>query len=472
MFECLTGRKPFDRATGRRGHARAPARSAAAAAAVRAGPARRRSTRCSSKALAKERGRALRDLPRAGRGGPLRCLGGHAGVLATAARRRPLRPRRATTDDLPDGAHAARSAATTSSPALVELAAQAHGAPRHADRPRRHRQDPALARRRGASSREDFGRAFFVDLAPVREPELVGVGDRAGARRARSSAAGSVGEAIRDRLGDAPRAARARQLRAGAAGGRRSSRELLAAAPVAEGARDEPVAAAHPRGARVPGAAARAAGRRRPADLRRSRRSPAVALFLDRAPRSQARLRAHDRERARRSPTICGRLDGMPLAIELAAARVKLLTPQAICEPARAAPRAADGRRRRPAGAPADAARRDRLELRPARRGRAGAVRAARRLRRRLLARGGRGRRRRPVRARRRRVARRARVARRQEPACGRREAADGEPRFAMLETIREYALERLEERGEARRAAARCTRRASSSSSRRPSRS
>ena len=51
----------------------------------------------------------------------------------------------------------------------------------------------------------------------------------------------------------------------------------------------------------------------------------------------------------------------------------------------------ADRRRARPARAPADAARRDRLELRPARRSRAGAVRPAGRVCRRLHAGGGRG---------------------------------------------------------------------------------
>ena len=58
--------------------------------------------------------------------------------------------------------------------------------------------------------------------------------------------------------------------------------------------------------------------------------------------------------------------------------------------PARTPPRRADGRLARPAGAPADAARRDRLELRPARRRGAPARRSTVRLPRRLRARDGR----------------------------------------------------------------------------------
>jgi len=53
----------------------------------------------------------------------------------------------------------------------------------------------------------------------------------------------------------------------------------------------------------------------------------AVALFLDRAPTIRPTL-----EVARAIAEICARLDGLPLAIELAAARSKLLSPQSILE--------------------------------------------------------------------------------------------------------------------------------------------
>ena len=89
---------------------------------------------------------------------------------------------------------------------------------------------------------------------------------------------------------------------------------------------------------------------------------------------------------------LCARLDNLPLALELAAARTSVLTPAQILDHLSQRLDLFRGRpRRRPA--PADPARNHRLVIRPARRRREAAVRPARGLRRRLHARrGGRGR--------------------------------------------------------------------------------
>ena len=115
---------------------------------------------------------------------------------------------------------------------------------------------------------------------------------------------------------------------------------------------------------------------------------------------------------------ICRRLEGVPLAIELAAARDQAAAPRGAARTARPPARLPRRRPPRPPRAPAGPAQHDRVELRPARRGRAATVRVPRRLRRQLLARRGRGGRARARRERRR--ARPARVAGRQEPPAGR----------------------------------------------------
>ena len=59
--------------------------------------------------------------------------------------------------------------------------------------------------------------------------------------------------------------------------------------------------------------------------------SPAVALFVDRASAAEPRFRLTD-ENAATVATICERLDGIPLAIELAAPRAKIFTPQQLLD--------------------------------------------------------------------------------------------------------------------------------------------
>ena len=171
----------------------------------------------------------------------------------------------------------------------------------------------------------------------------------------------------------------------------------------------------------------------------------AVRLFAARAGAVDPEFKLDD-SNAGAVAEVCARLDGLPLAIELAAARSKLLPPATISQRLdRALDLLVGGAQDLPEP-PADAARDARVEPRPAERGRGHALRPARRLHGRLDARGGRG--------------------------GLRREALDvletlaslvdeslvrplrrptGEPRFAMLETIREYAAELLEASGEAR---------------------
>ena len=114
---------------------------------------------------------------------------------------------------------------------------------------------------------------------------------------------------------------------------------------------------------------------------------PAVELFVERAASVRPDFELTDANAADIA-AICLALDGLPLAIELAAARTDVLTPQAIRARLHEPLRAARRRQQRRLATPADASRRHRLERRIARRTAAGLLRSPRGGRRDLRPRG------------------------------------------------------------------------------------
>jgi non-specific serine/threonine protein kinase len=293
---------------------------------------------------------------------------------------------------------------------------------------------------------EEFDRVILVDLAPVQDPEHVGT-TIARELGAEIPPGGSAVEAVRDRLGSAdvllvldnfeqvlPAAALVAELLAAV-----PSLRVLVTSQAPLRVRAETEFAVRPLG--LPADVD-------PADIAGLSASPAVALFVDRARavRADFGLTADNAEAV---AAICTGLDGIPLAIELAAARVKLLSPQALRS-------RLERRLELLTGGAADLPARQRT-LRGAIDWSYGLLDATEQA---VLSRlgvfvggcsleaagavaggpsdldlGG------TVDA----------LASLVDKSLVRQvDAADGEPRFSMLETIREYALDKLEERGEA----------------------
>ena len=313
------------------------------------------------------------------------------------------------------------------------LGAAARAAARHADRPgRRRARRGSRSRSRPSSLGEVVDGVFFVNLAEFADPGEVVPGRAAAVRRAGAGARPSSGA----------RARRCSTTSSTWSTAAPAVAQLLGEAPGLRLLVTSRDAAARLGRGRVPARAA-AAGRRGRA-----------------LPRARAAARAATSSRATTIAAICQRLDRLPLALELAAARLRLLDPAALLDRLDARlPLLTQGARDLPE-------RQRTLEATIAwsydllDAGGAGAVRAARDLRRHVLARAAeqrRGRRPRP-----------ARAARRREPdEADRREplpAARDDPR------VRGLAGSTTSERGGARDAARRVLPRARRERSRRGS--
>ena len=102
-----------------------------------------------------------------------------------------------------------------------------------------------------------------------------------------------------------------------------------------------------------------------PADPSTIRAYDAVALLLARARAADPHFEVTP-ENAAAIAGITNRLDGLPLAIELGAGRLRAFTPQSLLDRLERPPAAADLRHERHHRPPPDAAGCDRLELRAA----------------------------------------------------------------------------------------------------------
>ena len=176
----------------------------------------------------------------------------------------------------------------------------------------------------GALLGPEFGNVLFVDLAPVTDPTLVGnaIAEALGVGEARDM---PLLETLRARIGDDPMLLLLDNFEQ-VVDAASFVADLLAAAPTltvlvtsqaslrVRGEHEYPVPPLS-----LPD----------PSDADSMAESAAVALFVDRAQAVRPNFELNDENRAAVAE-ICVRLDGLPLAIELAAARVKLLTPQAM----------------------------------------------------------------------------------------------------------------------------------------------